>query len=444
MKSLNCGRTELFKVSKNNSRREFFKKLGLTAGAVTIGSWLDPVNAFAIDNAFGRADKQSLLENAKDEEFWYWIRQSYTLNYNLINLNNGGVSPQPKVVQDAFEHFNRLSNDAPSYYMWRILEKGREPLRNALADFAGCSADELVINRNTTEALDTIVFGLPLEKGDEIVLSKYDYPHMVNAWKYREKRDGIKLKWVDLPVPAEDVEEIVSLFEAQFTNRTKLVHITHLINWTGQILPAKKIAGAARKRGIEVLVDGAHSFAHIDYKIPDLDCDYFGTSLHKWMCAPFGNGMMYIKKDKITKVAPLFPNDEIGSDDIRKFEHLGTHSVPTEMAVKNALDFHLNITTERKEARLRYLTKYWVDQVKDLPKVKLYTSQKPEFSCALFTVGIEGKVPTDFESELYKGYQIHTTSVKHEAVNGIRITPHVYTSLKDLDVLVEGIKTLAK
>lgn len=430
-------------MDRNNSRRQFFKKLGATAGAVTIGSWLDPLNAFAIDSAFKKAQTQSLLENAGDEEFWYWIRQSYTLNYNLINLNNGGVSPQPKVVQDAFEHFNRFCNDAPSYYMWRVLDRGRESLRSSLADFAGCSPDEIAINRNTTEALDTIVFGLPLKKGDEVVLSKYDYPHMVNAWLYREKRDGIILKWVDLPVPAEDEQEIVDLFEAQFSNKTKLVHITHIINWTGQILPAKAIASVARERGIEVLVDGAHSFAHIDYEIPDLDCDYFGTSLHKWMCAPFGTGMMYVRKDKISKVAPLFPNIETDSEDIRKFEHLGTHSVPTEMAVKNALDFHLNITTERKEARLRFLTKYWVDKVKDIPKIKLYTSRKPEFSCALFTVGIEGMEPGDFELDLYKKYNIHTSSVSHEVVSGIRITPHVYTSLRDLDVLVEGITELA-
>lgn len=430
-------------MSENNSRRSFFKKLGATAGALTIGSWLDPVNALAIDNAFERILTKNPKESAKDEEFWYWVRQSYTLNYNLINLNNGGVSPQPRVVQEAFEHFNRLSNDAPSYYMWRVLDKGREPLRKNLADFAGCSPDEIALNRNTTEALDTVVFGLPLEKGDEIVLSKYDYPHMINAWKLREKRDGIKLKWVNLPAPIEDKEKIVSLYEEQFTRKTKLVHITHIINWTGQILPAKAIAAKARERNIEVLVDGAHSFAHLDYKIPDLDCDYFGTSLHKWMCAPFGTGLLYIKEDKISKINPLFPNEELESGDIRKFEHLGTRSFPAEQAIKNALDFHLNIGPERKHARLSYLRTYWTDKVKDIPKVKFYTSQSDEFSCSLFTFGIEGIQPYDLEHQLQKEYNIHTSPVLHEAVSGVRITPHVYTSTKDLDKLVEAIKELA-
>lgn len=427
----------------SNARRQFFKKLGATAGAVTIGSWLDPVNALAIDSAFERILNKTPEESAKDEEFWYWVRQSYTLNYNLINLNNGGVSPQPKVVQDAFEHYNRLSNDAPSYYMWRVLDMGREPLRNSLADFAGCSPDEIAINRNTTESLDTVVFGLPLEKGDEIVLSKYDYPHMINAWKLREKRDGIKLKWVDLPMPIEDKDKIVSLFEEQFTRKTKLVHITHIINWTGQILPAKAIAAKARERGIEVLVDGAHSFAHLDFKIPDLDCDYFGTSLHKWMCAPFGTGLLYIKKDKISKINPLFPNEEPNSEDIRKFENLGTRSFPAEQAIKNALEFHLNIGPERKQARLSYLRTYWTDKIKDNPKVKFYTSQKDEFSCSLFTFGIEGWDPYDLEHKLITKYNIHTSPVKYEAVSGVRITPHVYTSIKDLDTLVNAIKELA-
>lgn len=426
-----------------NTRRSFFKKLGATAGAVTIGSWLDPVNALAIDNAFERILTKTPEESAKDEEFWYWVRQSYTLNYNIINLNNGGVSPQPKVVQEAFENYNQMSNNGPSYYMWRVLDKGREPLRKSLADFAGCSSDEIAINRNTTEALDTVVLGLPLEKGDEVVLSKYDYPHMVNVWKLREKREGIKLKWVDLPTPIENSDKIVSLFEEQFTRKTKLVHITHIINWTGQILPAKAIAAKAHERGIEVLVDGAHSFAHLDYKIPDLDCDYFGTSLHKWMCAPFGTGLLYIKKDKINKINPLFPNEETESDDIRKFEHLGTRSFPAEFAVKNALEFHLNIGAERKQARLNYLRNYWTEKVKDIPKVKFYTSQKDEFSCSIFTLGIEGFQPYDLEHKLMYDYGIHTSPVKHEAVSGVRVSPHVYTSTKDLDKLIEAIKKLA-
>ena len=426
-----------------NQRRNFLSKVSKAAGVLTIGSWLDPLNALAIDEAFERVQKLSPLAVAEDEDFWKWVRQCYTLNYDIINLNNGGVSPQPKVVQEAFENFNRTSNFGPSYYMWRVIDQGREPLRRELAELAGCSPEEVVVNRNATEALETIIFGLNLEEGDEVVLCKYDYPNMKNAWLQREKRDKIKLVWVDLPVPAENDDEIVSIYEKAFTKKTKLVHVTHVINWTGQILPVRKIADKAHAKEIEVLCDGAHSFAHIEYKIPELDCDYFGTSLHKWLCAPFGSGMMFIKKEKIKNIWPLFGNDNPNSEDIRKFESQGTRSFATEQAIRNAIEFHLLIGIKRKEERLRFLKNYWTEKVKDIPKVKFYTSLKKEYSCALFCVGIEGIKPADLESELFNSYKIHTTPIDIEAAHGVRVTPHVYTSLRDLDLLVKAIKEIA-
>ena len=287
------------------NRRSFMKKVGLTAGAFSLTSFINNSFGNELKEAFKRVESMAPSELASDEDFWYWVQQSYTVSSSMINLNNGGVSPQPKVVQDAFVKYNELCNEAPSFYMWRILDKGREPLRNKLADLAGCSPEEIAINRNSTEALNSVIFGLDLKAGDEVVLTKYDYPNMINAWKQREKRDGIKLVWLDFKLPIEDEKSIVSQFENAFTDKTKVAHITHMINWTGQLMPIKAIAAAAHKKGIEVIVDGAHTFAHIDYKISDLGCDYFGTSLHKWLCAPFGTGMLYIKKDKIKNVWPL-------------------------------------------------------------------------------------------------------------------------------------------
>lgn len=426
-----------------NERRNFLTKVGKAAGALTIGSWLDPLNALAIDEAFERVQSLSPLAVAEDEDFWSWVRQCYTVNYDIINLNNGGVSPQPKVVQEAFENYNRTSNFGPSYYMWRIIDQGREPLRRELAELAGCSPEEVVVNRNATEALETIIFGLNLKEGDEVVLCKYDYPNMKNAWLQREKRDKIKLVWVDLPVPAENDDEIASIYAKAFTIKTKLVHVTHVINWTGQILPVRKIADKAHAKGIEVLCDGAHSFAHIDYKIPDLDCDYFGTSLHKWLCAPFGSGMMFIKAEKIKSIWPLFGADMPESDDIRKFESQGTRNFATEQAIRNAIEFQLLIGNKRKEERLRFLKNYWTERVKDIPKVKFYTSLKTQYSCALCCVGIEGIKPQDLENELFNSYKIHTTTIDFEAAHGVRVTPHIYTSLRDLDLLVKAIKEIA-
>jgi selenocysteine lyase/cysteine desulfurase len=419
------------------------KKVGLTAGAFSLTSFINNSFGNELKEAFKRVESMAPSELASDEDFWYWVQQSYTVSSSMINLNNGGVSPQPKVVQDAFVKYNELCNEAPSFYMWRILDKGREPLRNKLADLAGCSPEEIAINRNSTEALNSVIFGLDLKAGDEVVLTKYDYPNMINAWKQREKRDGIKLVWLDFKLPIEDEKSIVSQFENAFSDKTKVAHITHMINWTGELLPVKAIAAAAHKKGIEVIVDGAHTFAHIDYKISDLGCDYFGTSLHKWLCAPFGTGMLYIKKDKIKNVWPLLGSDNPQGEDIRKFETLGTRSFPTEQAIGNAINFHLAIGIKRKEARLRYLKNYWAEKAIKITGVKLNTSLKPEFSCALANFSIEGMKPEDIDTQLYDKYRIHTVGINWENVHGVRVTPNVYTTIKDLDLLVKAITEIA-
>ncbi|MEO0330133.1 MAG: aminotransferase class V-fold PLP-dependent enzyme [Bacteroidota bacterium] len=371
------------------------------------------------------------------------MQQAYTVSPNIINLNNGGVSPQPKVVQDAVDRYYHLSNEAPSYYMWRILDQGRESLRMKLADVAGCSPEEVAINRNATEALDTIIFGLDLKEGDEVVLSKYDYPNMINAYKQRAKRDGIKLNWITLDIGMEDEDAIANRYLEAITPNTKLIHITQLVNWSGQVVLPQKICAEARKRGIKTVVDGAHAFAHVDSDVPELGCDYYGTSLHKWLCAPFGTGMIYVKKENIADLWPLIPDHEPERDDIRKFESLGTRSFAPEQAIGQAIDFHNAIGAERKRARLHYLKRYWVDKVKDHPHIRINTPLSAEFSGALCNVGIEGMDAPDINSSLFKEYKIHATPVKWEALNGVRITPHVYTKLKDLDRLVTALLAFA-
>jgi selenocysteine lyase/cysteine desulfurase len=379
----------------------------------------------------------------QDEDFWQHIRSQFVFSNGLINLNNGGVSPQPLMVQKAHEENLKLSNSGPSYFMWRQLDKQREPLRQRLADMFGCMSAELAINRNTTEGLNTIIAGLPLKAGDEVVLSKYDYPNMINAWKQRATRDGIVLKWVDLQLPEEDEDSLVAKYKAAISPRTKLVHITHIINWTGQILPVKKIALVAHEAGVEVLLDAAHSFAHIDFKLKEWSIDYAAASLHKWLCAPFGTGILFVKKDKIAKVWPAFSAPLPEADNIGKFECIGTRSFAAEMAANAALDFHDSIGIERKTERLRYLKNYWCKAVNHLPNVKLYTSLRDEFSAGISTFAIEGKEPAVIETYLLNTYNIHTSIVKHETLNGIRISPHVYTSTSELDLLIKGIKELA-
>lgn len=424
------------------NRRLFLQQLGTTIGTAALGSMLFPSLASGKD--FFNPGPVIPPGNASDEDFWAWVQESYTVSPNIINLNNGGVSPQPKVVQDMFEKYNRLCNEAPSYYMWNILNQGREALRADLALFAGCSPEEIAIDRNTTEALDTIIYGFPFKPGDEVVLTKQDYPNVINAFKLKEKRDGIILKWVNLELPMENEDDMVNAYVSQFTERTKLINITHIINWIGQITPVKKIAKVAHERGIEVMVDGAHTFALLDFKIPDLDCDYFGTSLHKWMCAPFGSGLLYVKKDKISKIWSLMPDANPLGDKITKFEALGTRSFASEMAIGSSLDFHLAIGSKRKENRLRFLKDYWANKVKNLHGIHIHTSFKPEYACAIGLVSVDGKKPGEVVQYLFDEFKIHTTGIEWENISGVRVTPNVYTNLRDLDKLVLALGKLSE
>ncbi len=424
------------------NRRIFLQRMAGLAGIASTAPYFQTLQGRSLLQALETRRDMSADRLATDETFWYQVKNAYTVSANIINLNNGGVSPQPRVVQEAVERYNRLSNETPSYYMWRVLDKGREPLRRKLADLAGCSPDELAIDRNSSEALETIIFGLRLRAGDEVVLTKQDYPNMINAWKQREHRDGIKLKWLSFDFPIEDKQAIVDRFVEAFTPQTRVVHITHLINWMGQVLPARDIAREARKRGIELVVDAAHSFAQLDYQIPDLECDYFGASLHKWLCAPFGSGLLYVKKDKIKNLYPLFAGPDPESDNIRKFEHLGTRSFAIEQAIGQAVDFHHMIGSERKAKRLHFLKNYWAEKVQELPGVKVDTSLHPEFGCAIALLTIEGKEPQEIGRYLFNEHKVHTVPIVWENISGVRITPNVYTTTRDLDVLVEGVRRL--
>ncbi|MBK5277586.1 MAG: aminotransferase class V-fold PLP-dependent enzyme [Bacteroidia bacterium] len=425
------------------SRRSFFQKSLGVAGALSLTPLISKAIAEDISDALVSLNKLSPFEAINDEDLWARMAQAYTVSPNILNLNNGGVSPQPKVVQDAVDRYYHLSNEAPSYYMWQILDKGREPLRRKLADLAGVSPDELAINRNTTESLGTFTWGIDLKRGDEIVMTKQDYPNMIHAWKQRELREGIKINWINLNLPIDNDEMVIKAYVDATTSKTKIWHITHLITWTGQILPAAKLCAEARKRGIMSIVDAAHSFAHLDYKISDFNCDYFGTSLHKWLCAPFGTGLMYIRKDQIEKTWPLFPNDKPQSGDIRKFEALGTRSFAPEQAIGQAIDFHNAIGGKRKQERLHFLKKYWCESVTKNPRVKLHISLNPEYSCALGTFSIDGMDVGDISSKLMSDYQIHTVSIKWENVNAVRVTPHVYTTTRDLDRFIDAVGKIA-
>ena len=425
-----------------NNRRSFMKKsAALGLGAFGINSLFNELHAADFQDAEKFWDPAS----ETNDDYWATIQEAYTASKSdVIILNNGGVSPSPLVVQEALEKYNRQAAQGPSYYMWRIMDKGREPLRQRLAAMGGCDPEEIAINRNATEALNTVIFGLPLQKGDEVIGMKYDYPNMMNAWRQRQLRDGIVYKQLSFDFPIENDAQIVKAYEDAITPQTKIIHVTHVVNWVGQIMPVKKISQMAHKKGIEVIVDGAHSFGLLDFKISDLECDYFGTSLHKFLSAPVGSGMMWVKKDKIAKIWPLVCNHEPTSGDIRKFETLGTRSFCIEQAIGEAINFQEGIGTKRKQERIHYLKKYWAEKAQQIPGVKIHTSLKPEYSCAIAGVSVDGLKPGELDSKFFNDFKIHTTPVSYEGVHCVRVTPHVYTKISDLDKLVGALEKISK
>jgi selenocysteine lyase/cysteine desulfurase len=411
-------------------RRQFIPSVAATA----MGSVISP-SSFSIPNHISTF---SADEQVNDEDFWKQIRSEFRTG-KIINLNNGGVSPHPLVVEEAFFNYHRICNEVPSYSMWRVLEKQREKIRSKLSEIAGCFPEEIAINRNTTESLVTIIMGLPLKKGDEVVLSIFDYPRMMNAWKIREKEEGIKIRWVNPEKDNPDDSTIIERYTSQFNSKTRVVHITHMINWTGRIIPADKIIEEAKKYHITTIVDAAHTFAHIPFSIHDLGCDYLGASLHKWLSAPFGNGMLYIKKDKIAETKPFFPTEDELKNNIKKFEELGTRNNASEFAIFDAVDFYLSIGPERKYKRLVELRNYWVDQVKSHPKIKIHTPLEEGRSGAICLVEILDNKGMDIDKYLLKNYRIHCVEIEHEGIAGIRITPNIYTSKEELDILVAAL-----
>lgn len=424
-------------------RRAFLKKMGSLSSTAATFPLFSPVIRPELKSLLEEKSDASAAALAKDEQFWAEVRKSYKVSEDFINLENGYYSMAAEPVLDAQDAHSRMINRIPSYYMRRHQFDDYARVKKAMADFAGCSPDEMTICRNTTEALDTIILGLKMEAGDEAVMTNQDYGSMLAAFNQRARRDKTVNKVISLPLHPKNDQEIVDAYERAITPRTKVILVTHLLNITGQVLPVRKIAEMAHGKGVEIISDSAHALGHLDFKIPDLDCDYFGTSLHKWVGAPLGTGMMYVRKNKIEKVWPLFGDDTYPDDDIRKFEHLGTRPCGINLSILDALEFQKSIGVDRKQARLRYLKQYWVSQVNDLPGIIINTPFEEERSSGIANVGVKGLSPAELANKLFEDFNIFTVAIDMEAVKGTRVTPHLYTKLEDLDQLVIALKELS-
>jgi selenocysteine lyase/cysteine desulfurase len=415
------------------TRRELLGAIGLTVA-------FDPLG---VRTALARAAETagSAQETAGDEAFWREIQQAFTVDRSIVNLNNAGVSPAPSVVQTAQKrHLDLANTTPPPVALWEIQDPQRETVRQRLARTFGVQSEEIALVRNSTEGLQTCQLGIDLQRGDEVLTTNQDYPRMIAAFEQRARREGIVLKQFSLPVPAEDDGEIVDLYRRNITPRTKLILVCHLINLTGQILPVKRIVELGRERGIPVIVDGAQSFAHLDFDHADLGCDYFATSLHKWLFAPHGTGMLYVRREKIRGLWPLVAAPAAFADDIRKFEEIGTHPAAQNLAIAEALTFHEGIGAARKAARLRHLRDRWALRLARHEKVRLHTSLKPGRSCGIATVEIVGMDTRRLADHLWRRRHILVTPIVHPEFSGVRVSPSVYTTLGEIDLFCEAME----
>ncbi len=384
---------------------------------------------------------------AEDEAFWTAIRSKYRLKPDYINLESGYYSIQATPVLEAFIEKVREINYQGSYYLRTTQVPDKARVRDRLAAIAGCAPGELCITRNTTESIGTVVSGIDWKAGDEAVMAEQDYGHMIAQFKLMARRHGSVNKIVNVPADPRTDDEIVQRYASAITPRTRLLMVSHIINVTGQILPVRKIADMAHARGAEVLVDGAHAFAHFDFRLPELGVDYYAASLHKWLGCPLGTGILYVKREKIPALWPIFADWRMTDDtDVMKLNHTGTHPVHTDLAIESAIAFHESIGIQRKEARLRYLQQYWTTRVRALPNVIMNTPSDPARTCAIANVGIRGITPADFAKTLLDKHRIWTNAVDSESagVRGVRVTPHMFILPRELDQLVKAITEIAR
>jgi isopenicillin-N epimerase len=427
-------------------RRHFLTSLPALPALAACRSAQDHQGLSSLPNL--QANSRTARELAGEESQWRAVQQAFAVDRSMVNFNNGGVSPSSEPVQNALKQLTAEANGAPSYVMWRLQEKRREEVRTALAGLLGTDPEQVAITRNTSEGLQICQFGMTLERGDQVLCCDQEYPRMINTFLQRSRRDGIELVRFPIPVPLTDPDEIVRRFEERITPRTRMLLVSQVINLTGQFLPVDAVCALGRKHGIAVIVDGAHGFAHVPFKMDDLDCDYYATSLHKWLSAPFGTGMLYVRKERIGDLWPLMAAPESRREDIRKFEEIGTHSLPLVLSILEAVRFHQRLGTENVHARLTYLRERWAQRIEGDERVRWNTDRSPGRAGGIANFGIEGVDSAALQKHLWQDHRIYTITIRHRGVNaegqelppeappqidGLRVSPSFYSTLEEVD-----------
>jgi isopenicillin-N epimerase len=417
-------------------RRNFFQLAAAGAVAAFQDNAIERVRAAS--SAVGGRTPEDV---ARDEDYWSEIRGAFSIDRNIINFNNGHVSPAPRTVQDVLRRELDFTDMGPWHTMMNVLERQIENVRVRLAAAAGCDPEEMAITRNASESLENAQYGIDLKPGDEVLTTNQDYPRMLTTFRQRERREGIVLKTISFPVPPSGMDDLYQRFERAVTPKTRLILVCHITNRTGQIFPVKRICQMAHARNIPVIVDGAHAFSHFPFKLSDLDCDFYGTSLHKWTYAPIGTGFLYVRKSRIASTWPLMAADTRQQNDIRKFEEIGTHPAANHNAISEALIFNENIGIDRKAERLRYLRDRWANRLTQNPKCKILHSADPAQSCGIGFLAFQNDADAQkIHDALWNKYQILTAYVPHEEYTGLRVTPNIYSTLKEVDRFADMVE----
>ena len=428
------------------SRRSFLR---MATGASGVAFGMGRYGISEIEAATAAVAERTAAEVAADETYWREIQFAFTLDRTLINLNNGNQCPAPTVVHEACKRYMDWSNQAPVYHRGMI-ERNIETARRRLAEEFGADPEEIAITRNASESLQIAQMGLDLKPGDEVITTEQDYGRMLTTWDQRARREKIKVTRLDFPCPTTQAD-LLHRFEAAITPQTKVMHFCHITNQSGQLFPVRELSQMARSRGIATIVDGAHAMGHFPYKLRDLEMDYYGVSLHKWLLAPLGTGLLYVRKDRIAPTWPLQAAAERRDSDIRKFEEIGTSPAATKAAINEAVAFQQAIGIERKAARLRYLTLRWANELRKNPRVRLHSSLEEGQTWGLAVVSIEGVDTGKLVNHLWDKHRIIVTAVGHDSpkdpkmsYHGLRITPNIYTPLEEIDTFVAAMQDVVK
>jgi selenocysteine lyase/cysteine desulfurase len=431
-------------------RRAFLGAMGAAGAALAAPAPLAALSPRAFRQlgvALQHGGTRSALALASDEDFWLPIQQAFDVDRTVTNLNNGGVCPTPTHVLEAMVRDLRHSNELPVENMWRTLEPRIETAREVCAAEFGCDPEEMAITRNASESLEIVMLGMDLKRGDEVIVSTQNYGRMLTTWEQRARREGIVVRKVAFAVPPKRPQDIVDAFANAVTPRTRVIEVPHITNLTGQILPIRALGEMARSRGIELIVDGAHAFAHFPFTRDELACDYYGTSLHKWLLAPIGTGFLYVRREKIPKIWPLMPAPPSMDANIRKFEEIGTHPAANHNAIPLAMAFHRGIGAERKIARLRWLRDRWATRVvaESGGRVKVLTPLEGTDAGAIALVQIDGVKSDALTGWLRAKHHVVTVSIDIPGeFHGVRVTPNVYTTRDEVDRFAEQLLLAAR